>query len=64
MCMGRTLSLMPNVAKAVKTAFAIDSNRDHEWCASLRPSGTAWISSRSIFSHHGNSTVGIPFFRL
>ena len=36
MCKARTLSLIPNVAKAVKTASPIHPNQDDESCDALR----------------------------
>jgi hypothetical protein len=64
MCEGCTLSLIPGVAKAVKTASVIHPNQNHEPCDALRRSALLCISSLSTFSHRGNPAVSIPFFRL
>jgi len=64
MCEGCTLSLIPGVAKAVKTASAIHPNQDDESCDALRRMVPVCISSLSTFGHHGNSAVVVSFVGL
>jgi hypothetical protein len=61
---GCTLSLIPNVAKAVKTASPIHPNQDDESCAAARRSALVCISALSTFRHGGSSVVRVSFFRL
>jgi hypothetical protein len=60
-CEGFTLSLLPDVAKAVKTASVVHPNQDDESCDALRRTASG---SLPTFGHGGNSAVGVPFFRL
>ena len=64
MCGTCTLSLIPKVAKAVKTAPVIHPNQDDVSCDALRRSALVCISSLSAFSHRRNPAVGVSFFRL
>jgi hypothetical protein len=64
MCEVCTLSLIPNVATAVKTASAIHPNQDDEPCPALRRSALARIPSLSTFSHSRSSAVSVFFFWL
>jgi hypothetical protein len=64
MCKARTLSLIPEVAKAVKTASAIHPNQDDVSRPALRRSALVRSSSFSTFVHRGNPAVGVSFFRV
>ena len=61
---GCTLSLIPNVAKAVKTASVTRPNQNHESCDALGRTAAVCISSLSVFSHSRNPAVGVSFFWL
>jgi len=64
MCKGRTLSLIPDVARAVQTASVTHPNQNHEPHDELRRSALVCISSLSAFDHGGNAAVGVSFLWL
>jgi hypothetical protein len=64
LCEERTLSPIPSVAKAVKTASGIRPNKGDESYDAQRRKALVCGSSFSTFGHGGNSAVGVPFFRL
>ena len=58
------LSLIPDVAKAVKTAFPFHPNQDDDSRDALLRSAFLGISSRPAFGHGGNAAVVIPSVQL
>jgi hypothetical protein len=64
MCEKFTLSLIPNVATAVKTASPTHPNQDRESRGALRRSALVRISLLPPFTHRGNPVVGVFFFGL
>jgi hypothetical protein len=63
MCKARTLSLIPNVRKAVKTATPAP-NQDDKSCHAPRQPALDCVSSLSTLGHGGHSAVGVSFPRL
>jgi len=64
MCKLRTLSFIPNPARAVKAASAIHPNQSGESCDPPRRSALFCISSLPLFGHSCNSPVCTPSSRL
>jgi len=64
MCEECTLSLGPNVAKAVKTASAIHPNQDGVSCYALHRPALVCMFSLPTLGHSGSPAVGVLFFWL
>jgi hypothetical protein len=64
MCKARTRSLIPDVAKTVKTASVNLPSQNRESYDALRRTTLVCVSSLPTCGHGGNSAVNLPFSRL